>query len=311
MTARSILGMRPGCNGIERQICVQASKPALAGRRYFDSPCKSIEISLLGWAASLPCLLSKQGGGAGLHAQGHRFAIWVGGDSRGEVTETRSSMHGGWRLALRLMNLRPGMRLLTAYTWAIAMTAGVTLAFAGSLTSKTARVLLTPGTAPSQMLTYLRGVTVALLAIGGALLAYAPVAIKTRPLLDAFYQRFEGVACEQRVRPFHGALQLARLIVIIPCCTAVGLLWAERNFKASLHVLLPMLSFAATAIVAAGVIGASGVWINRTKISRPAVVYLSIWLVPELLRLVETNFPTCRTLLLGFLALATGCGRLD
>jgi len=62
MTARSILGMRPGCNGIERQIRVQASKPAVARRRCFESPCKSIEISLLGWAASLPCLLFKQEG---------------------------------------------------------------------------------------------------------------------------------------------------------------------------------------------------------------------------------------------------------
>jgi hypothetical protein len=254
---------------------------------------------------------SNREGGAGLRAQGHSFAIWVEGDSRGEVTETRSSMHGGWRLALRLMNLRPGMRLLTAYTWAIATTAGVTLAFAGSITSKTAGALLTPGKVTSEMLAYLRGVTVALLAIGGALLAYAPLAMKTRPLLDAFYQRFEGVACEQRVRPFHGAVQLARLIVIIPCCTAGGLLLAERNLKAGVNVFLPMLAFAATAVVAAGVIGAGGVWINRTKISRPAVVYLSIWLVPELLRLLETNLPTCRTILLGFLTLATSCWRLD
>jgi len=129
------------------------------------------------------------------------------------------------RLTLRLMDFQAGLRLLRAYAWSIAITGLLWLAFTGSPSSKVLnRVLLPSGTAWFLTLEYARGVSVALIAVGGALLAHAPLAERTRPLLDCLSRRFDGVSCEQRVRPLHGALLLARLTAIIPCCTAMGLL---------------------------------------------------------------------------------------
>ncbi len=228
--------------------------------------------------------------------------------SRGEVTETRSVMHAGWRTVLRLMNQQNGMRVLTTYAWAIGVSGFFVLAFAEFMGPKgLGRTLFPIGTTVPMVLAYSRGVSIALLAVGGALLAHSPFARRQLPLLDALSHEFASAPIEQRVQPVHGALQLARLSAIIPSFTAAGLLCAERNLATSVHHLLTVVCFLLALAVSAGAIGAGAIYIRRTRTSSPALVYLGIWLIPELLRIVEPSVPTCRTLMLGFVTMASAC----
>jgi hypothetical protein len=243
-----------------------------------------------------------------LNAQQLGFAIWVKGLSRGEVTETRSVMQAGWQSTLRLMNQQTGMRVLTAYAWAIGVSGFFLLVFAGSIGPKVfGRTLFPLGVTLPLVLAYSRGVSIALLAVGGALLAHSPFATRAQPVLDALSRSFTAMPCERRVQPMHGALHLARLSAIIPTCTAVGLLCTERDLRAGLHLLVPIVCFLLAVVLSAFAIGAGAIGIRRTRAGSPALVYVSIWLVPELLRIVEPSMPTCRSLMLGFMTMATAC----
>jgi hypothetical protein len=206
------------------------------------------------------------------------------------------------------MNQQPGMRLLNGYAWAIGVSGFLMLVFAGSVGSKVfARTLFPFSLTVPLVLAYSRGVSVALLAVGGALLAHSPFPRRVRPLLDTFSLAFASMPIERRVQPLHGALQLTRLSAIIPSCTAVGLLCAERSLSTGVHLLIPIFCFLATVGVSASVIGAGAIGIRRAHTSSPGLVYLAIWLVPELIRIMEPHLPTCRSLMLGFMATATAC----
>jgi hypothetical protein len=214
---------------------------------------------------------------------------------------------GGWRFTLRQMSDRASIRVLTAYVWTIAVTGFVLVVITGShgqapLNGRNWPALDAIG---FELFAYLRGVCVAVVAIAGAILVHSLLPAKATEVLDDFSQRFFGYHFARHVRPIHGALLIAKLSIIVPSSLAIGLLLNAKSSAANSHLLGVMIRFIVGTLLVSIVCGFGAVWLSQKKHKWALSTWSAIWLVPEGLRMLHADIPTCRSLIVGFLTAIT------
>ena len=214
---------------------------------------------------------------------------------------------GGWRFTLRQMSDRASIRILTIYVWTIAVTGFAFVVMAGShgQTPSTGSHWLALNAIGFELFAYLRGVCVAVVAVAGAILVHSLLPGKATPLLDGFSRRCFGYHFAQHIRPIHGVLLIAKLAVIVPSSLAVGLLVTAKSSPANSHLLSGMIRFIVGTLLIAAVFGIGAVWLSRKRQKWALLAWAAIWLVPEGLRMLHADIPTCRSLIVGFLTAMT------
>jgi len=210
---------------------------------------------------------------------------------------------GEWRFVVRQMGQRPSIRLLTIYSWSIAVTGVVFVALVGA--TRLTPSLLGPlaDSVATGLLAYVEAVVVALAATAGAVLAQSPVPGKATALLDVFSERFSGDTFRGHVRPIHGALLLAKLALVVPVSLTIALLLNSKRAATSAQLLPSMFRLAIGTLIVSVICGIFAVWLSRRNLRWPLLTWLGIWLIPEGLRVIDASIPTCRSILLGLLSL--------
>ncbi len=203
------------------------------------------------------------------------------------------------QILLRQMSQRTGFRLLNAYCVAL----GVSGLAAMSFIDRTGRRLavghswLDSQLASNAFTRYAAEMVLAITAIGGALIVRSPLPGTTATLLGDFARRFRGPQdASFTVRPIHGAWLLARVALIVPLFLAVGFLISVRRFDVMTRSLGPLVSFFVAVSIVAGVCGALAVWLSSKSLRWPVSIWWAIWVVPEIVRLIAPDTPTCHSM---------------
>ena len=154
---------------------------------------------------------------------------------------------------------------------------------------------------------WLQGIILGVVVIAGAILIRGPIPNSSLEIFSDFANRYFGrQQLELNFHPAHGALLLARLAAIAPLCITTGLLIGERRLNVSLNILDVMGRVLAATMLFACVCGAAATWLNQRKLRRPLATWVAIWIVPEIVRLVAPDSPTCRSIFGWLLATVVG-----
>ena len=203
------------------------------------------------------------------------------------------------RFLLRQMSQRTSVRLLTSYCFAIGLSGLVFLSLAGHLGKgdRPGRSWFELSFITNTLASQVEQIILLSTAIGGAILVRSPLPQISRELLEDFSRRFNGLRkFSLTIRPVHGALLLTRLVVIVPACLAVGLLIGERKLNTALNMVSSMLGLVIATGLIAGICGAFATWLCSKNLRWPMTTWFAIWIVPELLRLIAPDSPTCRSM---------------
>ena len=220
----------------------------------------------------------------------------------------RALNQGNPRFLLRQMNQRSSLRLLTSYCVAIGLSGLIFVSLAGHFGkgSTSGRSWPLASSLSNALASQAQGIVLLITAIGGAILVRSPLPRVSRDLLDDFARRFSGRReLGHAIQPMHGALVLARLAVIVPACLAIGWLIGERKLDTALNLALPMLGFVVATGFIGGICGAFATWLGSRNLRWPLTTWFAIWIVPEMLRLLAPESPTCRSIFTWLLSAAS------
>ena len=209
---------------------------------------------------------------------------------------------------LRQMNQRATVRMLTLYSYSIALPGCVLLAVRshwGPLSSGGPSWLASSAIL-ARLTHWLQGAVFVVVLIGGSILVTGPVPQRSSEVLDDFAGRYLGRNIGLIIRPWHGALLLARLAVIVPFWVGAGLVIGEANFHLGTHLLNIMSHFITGTLLLACPCGALAIWLNQRELRWPLGTWLAIWIVPEIFRLTLPESPTLRTVFGWFLSTTVG-----
>jgi hypothetical protein len=213
------------------------------------------------------------------------------------------------QILLRQMSQRTGFRLLNAYSVALGIGGLAALSFMDRTGRRSAigHFWLDAHSVSNAFTRYAVEIVLAVTAIGGAIIVRSPLPGTTAALLGDFARRFRGPlnACFT-VRPAHGAWLLARVALIVPLFLAIGFLISVRRFDVMTRSLGSLVSFAVAVSIVACVCGALAAWLSSKSLRWPVSTWWAIWVVPEIVRLIAPDTPTCHSMFTWLLLSAAG-----
>jgi hypothetical protein len=200
----------------------------------------------------------------------------------------------------RQMRQRATYRLLVAYSVGVAITCSLWLVVAthwGHANTFGGVLLGAAGGSDALVRSFTNDVlsvlTGGISVVGGAMLISGPVPRRPYELIVELMQRFVPPAERRlRVHPIAGGLLLARAGAILPVCLGVTGLFVEHQLTHGWEILMLCLRLAAAVVLVLGAVGTAATWLSGKHWRHPVVLWLAIWLVPEVAHLAHPGFPT-------------------